>query len=161
MAETGAARWNVSQYDDGTCGVADAVPCLHRRKYGDIATGWSAGIAQAIDEIQNAPWFGIPWTSPWSDWTDVLVQPGQYRLCGNMVQLRGLAKRNAATTGAICVLPAGFRPPVTMICAMTHTSPVGHCRVDINGNGTVTIAVGQTLPDSYATLDGISFSVKP
>jgi hypothetical protein len=126
-------------------------------KYEGISTGWGALLSQALDELQDVEWTPFPFVAPWGN-TGTPTQDASYRLVGNMVYVRGIAKRNAAANGQCGNLPADCRPLAQVIIATVMDTP-GHCRVDISPGGLVTVAVGQTLPPTYASLDGIQFSV--
>ena len=130
-----------------------AVPTV--AMYQDIQGYWGDCVVIALDELQDVPFEPFPFLAPWTDWTDdVNVQTAGFRLVGNMVQLRGIAKRNAATSGQIGTLPSGYRPPLHVMISTTLSTP-GHCRTDVYSDGRVVGAVGQTLPTAYITLDGI------
>lgn len=132
-----------------------AVPTVS--KYEDLGTGWGAVLALAIDELQDVEWTAFPFVAPWGN-IGAPTADAAYRLVGNLVQVRGIAKRNAAANGQCGNLPAGCRPLAQVIIAGVMDTP-GHCRIDISPGGLVTVAVGQTLPPGYASLDGIQFSV--
>ena len=134
-----------------------AVPTV--AQYQDILSSWGGAVVIAVDELQDVPWEPFQFLAPWGNWTDdVNVQTAQFRLIGNIVQIRGIAKRNAATSGHIGNMPAGYRPPLHVMISTTLSTP-GHCRTDVYSDGRVVGAVGQTVPTAYITLDGMSYSI--
>lgn len=93
-------------------------------------------------------WTGLTYTnSGGTTWTDYggVYQPGQYRIVGDMVYLRGLCKRTAGAGTTIATLPAGYRPATYTQLVSTKASG-GIARIDIATSGTIidADAVGAT-----------------
>ncbi len=63
-------------------------------------------------------------------------QVGQYRKVGDLVFVRGLAKRTAGTGTTIATLPAGYRP-ATYTQLFDSRASGGACRVDIDTGGNI------------------------
>ncbi len=86
-------------------------------------------------------WTGLTYTNAGgTTWTDYggAFQIGQYRKVGDLVFVRGLAKRTAGAGTTIAILPAGYRPPLyTYTQLFSSLCSGGACRVDIDTSGNI------------------------
>jgi hypothetical protein len=102
-------------------------------------------------------WTNLTYTnSGGTTWTDYggVYQPGQYRIVGDMVYIRGLCKRTAGAGGVIATLPAGVRPVNrTLMIAMTNT---GEGQIDIYSDGTINLISGGA---TFVSLNYPPFSI--
>ena len=95
-----------------------------------------------------------------SGWTARSTAPPQYRLIGDMVQLRG-RMLGTATLTTIFTMPAGFRPASDIL------TPVGVINTGWVPSGLLFIdppsgqAIMQTQPHTEVSLSGISYSITP
>lgn len=98
--------------------------------------------------------------------TESGVQGAQYRIVGDMVQVRGSITRSTYNPGFVANLPAGFRPPAQLrTVAHAMVAGVGQIfmiRSDVYPNGDIYVA------DIYPTFSGVinlflnySFSATP
>ena len=103
------------------------------------------------------------WTQPalLNSWVDFggTFDNVEYRRVGDEVQLRGMAKDGTASGGTDCfVLPAGFRPPNTVMFNVISNGALA--RVDVLADGSVEVSVGlPTVSNTYVNFSGIRFSV--
>ena len=79
-----------------------------------------------------------------------------YKKFGDIVMLRGVARRTSGAVTTLMTLPAGYRPAAARrLPASASGSNVG--AVDINTDGTVVIVSGS--PADYFSIDGVVFSL--
>lgn len=114
-----------------------------------------------------------PWTNLTLNaglvWNSALGTRPQYRMIGDMVQLRGnLQKSNGADFTSspqdIATLPVGFRPPALFysVQASAFRQSFGYSRTEILTTGLIrTYFWASTYNPDWHTLDGITFSVTP
>lgn len=101
------------------------------------------------------PWLPIPLASGWFPWSDRDVaweKPGYRKSANGMVELRGLAAREAGVGGTICWLPPGYRPRARLMFAQISGDQLA--RVDVYPDGQILQNGGQV---SWMTLAGISY----
>lgn len=93
----------------------------------------------------STAWTTVPFATGWSDYGATYGPPQYSKTRDGVVSLRGLAKKAnvASSSGVICTLPVGFRPPTTLIfsvhCNYSALDRPATIYVD-SGTGTVTLA---------------------
>lgn len=97
-----------------------------------ISTTLAPAIENTIDSLANpTTWTAVTFANSWVDF-GTGNQVCQYRKVGDMVQVRGLMK--SGTIGAAAfTLPAGFRPPATLIFASEANSLFSVINIDSAG----------------------------
>ena len=100
--------------------------------------------------VTPTAWTVPTFTGAWTHYGAPYVNVG-YRKIGDRVFLRGMAKTGS---GAMFTLPAGFRPPGTILIVAVSNGAYGYVSVDAAG---VVTAAGAAPVD----LGGIQFSVTP
>lgn len=100
-----------------------------------------------------ASWIAVTFAGTWANFGGGYNNV-QYRKIGDIVYVRGLATGGAAAPSTICTLPAGFRPPASVLWATSANGGLGIVSVDSAGvvrmlGGASTTALG---------LDAIRFS---
>lgn len=98
-------------------------------------------------------WIGLTFNTGWGNFGGGW-QNGQYKKFGDLVYLRGVVSRTSGVATLITTLPAGYRPPATLLYAVDASGALG--RIDITTGGDVVLATGAV---TYAQLNGIVFSV--
>lgn len=117
----------------------------------DDFTG-SVGADSYTDDATGVPWTAVSFSGSWVDYGSTF-NTCAYRRIGNIVQVKGVAKSGTADT-TIFTLPAGYRPPATVMTA-TATS-AGTFRLDVTAAGEV-YTTGSSA-NSYVSVD-ITFGV--
>ena len=112
-------------------------------------------MASAPPAQPASAWAALPLGSGWTaDTNDV----PQYRLLGDVVQLRGMPRNAAANSTLPGALPVGFRPPTGRAPGFAVPNAAGaHAVVWVYSSGM--IQLGATT--AAVQLDGIQFSVTP
>ena len=125
-----------------------------------LSASWGATVATAVTELQQGPWTAFPFTAPWTNWAtaDASWQVCEYRKVGDIVQLRGLARRANSSGQTVGYLPAGFQP----LLRLHHTSicDAGWTYVVIEPSGQIWLTPGSSA-DGWASLAGLKFSTVP
>jgi hypothetical protein len=80
-------------------------------------------------------------------------QVAQYRKIGDMVYCRGLIRLGTFGSAAF-TLPAGFRPPASVIFTSADNATPGEVTVDVSGN-----VIPTATNNTYQSLNGIIFSI--
>ncbi len=134
----------------------------------------------ALVSITPTAWTNLTFQNGWSNYSGSF-QSAQYRKVGDVVEMRGVVKGTTWGT-AICTLPAGFRPPASLLLngifnsfntawntgaasagtAHTHanTGPSNIAgRITVAADGTITPVAA--LDNGYLDLSDIRFSVLP
>lgn len=104
-------------------------------------------------------WHPVAFDAAWADY-GLGSQVCQYRLDGNWVTLRGVAKRTSgAGAGVVCTLPPAYRPQASENFAV-DSDPQTHSVVVVDPSGTVTWnpGPGATASAPYVSLSGIRFA---
>lgn len=142
-----------------------------------------SGRGETLDSVASSgqsSWLGdgpavADRTSDQTDWTTVTsfatgwdswyANGVGYRKRGDVVEVRGLAKRTGATTTAdstIFTLPTGYRPAARPFIAITTSGAVAR-EVRVNTDGTVVAfyaaTPGGVTSGAYFSLDPIRFSI--
>lgn len=99
--------------------------------------------------ITQGSWSAPTLLNGWQDYGGDYSPAGYFRDKNGIVHLRGLVKGGS---GAIFVLPEGYRPAYREIHAAVSNNTLGRC--DILPDGSVQMVIGQT---NWISLDGISF----
>lgn len=116
----------------------------------------AADFGQPVYDLINQPsWSGVAFdTSVWQNYNT--FAPCVYRKVGTRVELRGVAQRKGSTLGIgygsnVFVLPAGFRPPQTLIVpSLVGYADVGIGRIDIQTDGVFKLTPMVNVPvDGY------------
>lgn len=79
-------------------------------------------------------WHPFAYVNGWVDYGVPYSPCGYRKLSSGLVVLKGLVMNG--TAAAICTLPAGYRPGITMLFS-TQTNPNAACRVDVSAAGGV------------------------
>lgn len=162
-------------------GVTNAYSVLFKGSTGSVG-GYSSGGNFYVEDVGPVSMSSNPPAQPASVWTNVTfingwtnfgggLQGVQYRLVGDMVQVRGSAKNSTAigtqTLSTIFTLPIGFRPPAWSILVPAMSGGVntwgqGTARIEVNVPGTFGVMDpdGTALPHTILALDH-QFSVSP
>lgn len=128
-----------------------------------FAAEGSSAVPQKVDTppvddtaLTNTGWIDIAFT-PGSGWANYGGgwQAGQYRRRDGIVYLRGLVAGAPTVTTPITTLPAGFRPPASVM--FTVHGNLGARRLDVGASGTVVQSEGGNT--AFVSLDGVYFSV--
>jgi hypothetical protein len=88
--------------------------------------------------------------------------PVGYRMVGDDVELRGVARLIVSGTGGdttILTLPVGMRTPYALVLPAPYGEPNGVGRVDVGPDGIVRFT--SPTPTDWVSLAGIRFSVTP
>lgn len=98
-------------------------------------------ISGGITRINNTlgQWFNLPYASGWADFGSGYM-PGQYKIVGDLVFVRGLVKRVSGAGTLIATLPSGYRPGAGVLVGKLTDTGIG--RVDINTAGQITLVSG-------------------
>lgn len=123
-------------------------------KAGDTMTGSLTVEGDLAIDGDLGAWTGVSFQNSWFNYAG--FQAVQYRKIGDIVQLRGLARKNAtfAINNVILLLPAGFRPSATQIWTVRAATPTEFAaRVDVETTG----AVVPKFSSSDASGNWISF----
>jgi hypothetical protein len=115
-------------YPTGTDRVMDgdnAIQALAERVEANVLTG---------------PWIGLPFgAAGWSNYGST-YQVGQYRFCGDGVELRGVLNGPGGLT-TVGILPVGYRPPAAVgFAAMSGGAATS--LIEIAADGTMLVARG-------------------
>jgi hypothetical protein len=140
----------------GRADVVESTGVLTPRSAAAIAYFSLDGIRFSVSEEDTNGWTAVPaYSNGWGDFGSPWVR-GEYRMVGDLVQLRGLI--NAGTIGSTAfTLPTGMRPPRGYHFG-TDTSANAHGQVRIDTDGSVVPSNGSNV---YISLTGIEFSVSP
>lgn len=130
----------------------------------EVARFLSGGLEMPSDTLitlaGDTGWTDVTFENGWANF-DSSWMSGQYKKTADgFVHLRGMISSGTAGATAF-TLPSGYRPlERTMVIAQANS---GSCRVDIISDGTVRPRVvdGPGDPNTWVTLEGISFSVQP
>lgn len=122
-----------------------------------LSAAWGATVATAVTELQQKAWIAMPFQSPWTNWatSDPSWQVCEYRKVGDLVQLRGLARRANSSGTVIAYLPAGHTPTANI--HFTSVGDPGYIRIVIDLNGAVYPTASSA--DGWTSLNGIQFVV--
>lgn len=123
-----------------------------RIKYGDGATAWNALPYWKVPAADlPAPVVTVPvLQNGWSNYGDVWA-PAKVRKSGGVVTVEGLVLGGANFT-TVLTLPAGYRPPATLIFMTLRDG--GPARIDVHPDGTVEVREGA---GSWVSLTGVTF----
>lgn len=99
----------------------------------------------------DTAWRPLPYTNSWVDYGAPYSPCGYRKLSNGLVLVRGLVANG--TAAAICTLPAGYRPGITMLY-IADTSPNIDCRVDVTTAGVITHQGGAA---GWISLNNICF----
>ena len=110
-------------------------------------------------------WQNVTFESSWFNWGSG-YQTVQYRLEGDMVRVRGLARKNGAGTAGetIFALETGYRPPLRVppiaCMAQLTSSTIAAVRVDVETSGKVSMPANAAtlVSGNWVSLD-FSFSI--
>lgn len=102
-----------------------------------------------IGESWASVTFNTGWTNYGSGNTSV-----EYKKIGDMVFLRGLAKRISGSNTVIFTLPSGYRPTGSIHFSVMSNSALGG--IFVTSAGEVTLLIGD--PTNWISLSGIVFS---
>lgn len=108
--------------------------------------------------LDPTAWTPVPFNPGWADAGVFALQVCQYRMVGDVVQLRGTATvvaPPAAIPGVIFTLPVGFRPPANLVLPVISGGALGTLLINFLGQVTAFAGAG---PDFNITS---SFSVTP
>lgn len=115
------------------------------------ANGWTPWVTLLSDTPPS--WTTMTLLNGWTRNDGGSPIPAYRKLPWNLIQIKGLIK--GGTTGTICNLPAGYRPPITMAFPCGTTSGVSdNFYVQTDGS----IVVTGTLP-ATVRFDGIIFPI--
>lgn len=106
-----------------------------------------------VSSIGSA-WTNLSYASGWGDYGNPFA-PGQYKVVGDLVFLRGLVARFSGSSAIIATLPSGVRPAYQCLFSVHTSAGAGNDRVDITTGGAITLVAGGV---SYVQLDGLVFS---
>lgn len=96
------------------------------------------------------PAFGAGWSNyDGTAWNTAAY----YKDTIGVVHLKGLVKHATTGLGTVFTLPAGYRPALKAVFCVYVGNP-GAGRIDIYGDGTVTVVYGNA---TYVSLEGITF----
>jgi hypothetical protein len=84
-------------------------------------------------------WTGLSFSSGWANYDLGWIQCS-YKKVGDLVFLRGMAKRTSGSGTVIGVLPSGYRPSNSHM--ITAWSDTGVARIDVNSLGDITLISG-------------------
>lgn len=95
-----------------------------------------------LGALQPTAWTGVTFENGWYNYSAGFVNV-QYRKEGDLVRLRGLARKDATGSAGetVCTLPAGFRPPGAIIVPAVASIGGGAplvVRLDVSVTGLVT-----------------------
>ena len=143
--------------DYSTIGFHDSLSRVdYIRVGGGVMTlGYNAGWGAAridIPGILGTTWTGLSFGSGWTDY-GVGWLGCAWKKVGDLVILRGLAKRTSGVGTTIGTLPAGSRPSGTHM--ITTNTDTGAGRVDIDTAGVITLVVGSS---GFTSLFNVVFS---
>lgn len=168
QARTTTARATVTAVtSDGFVTFTDAIGATRKGVWlsqqpavGDVITylDEGSGFPLVLGTSGDRAWTAVTFQNSWANfnagWETV-----SYRKVGDIVYLRGLAL-TAASGVTVFALPAGFRPPVSVLFGAVGgngaSTPTAY-RVDVNSNGNVSVVHTASGPD-YFTFSGIHFS---
>lgn len=121
------------------------------------------GNAYVNNDLTVAGGFGA-WTAVagsfntgWGNFDATNYSDVAYRKVGDLVQLRGIAKRSSGTETTIYTLPSGYRPASGQRNVFIALSNGAAARVDVYSGGEV-VHVGGGDATQYVSLDGLQFS---
>ena len=111
--------------------------------HGSIATVILGADRVAFFAEMGDGWKALSYTNGGgTTWTDYGAgqQAGQYKKVGDLVFVRGLAKRTAGSGTTIATLPSGYRPPAPIFFAANASDAYG--RVDVDASGNIVLNIG-------------------
>lgn len=94
-------------------------------------------------------WTSFSLQNGWSDYAPPYASSAYTKTSGGVIFLKGLIR---AGSGAVAVLPVGYRPSMTITFETSSNQAAG--RINIQANGTISVAVGS---NAWVSLDGIEF----
>ena len=97
-------------------------------------------------------WTGVSYATGWADYGGS-YEAVEYKAVGDLVIMRGLAKRTSGTVTQFATLPVGYRPPARLIFTTYTSTGVGE--LHIASDGVVELISGGT---GWVTLSPIVFS---
>ena len=121
-----------------------------------------SSVEARITDLEGTEWIDVAFETGWEnysvDFPSTNFGDCQYRKVGDVVELRGLARSNAANPSpdVIFILPEGYRPPKQTI-GNTYTQS-GWPRLDITIDGECLID-NVTADNQFASIDHFSFSI--
>lgn len=119
-------------------------------------------VSLALTAMLPTAWTALPLGTGWS--TLGGFQPAQYRLVGDVVELRGAVVQAAVGNTTLATMPAGFRPPANgtlmVFAAGFRSTPKDvAARIDITPATGVLFVTAQTEVYGYLSLAGVRWSI--
>jgi len=109
-----------------------------------------------VEKRSHGGWTTVTFNTGWEDYdTDAWPSAAYMKDFTDRVYLRGLVKRVSGSETLVFTLPSGYQPHKR--CMFAGATGGGHARIDVWGNGTVTI---ESTYATYLSLDGITFDLK-
>jgi hypothetical protein len=120
------------------------------------AANFGAGFASAASVTPTA-WTAVPLVNGWVNLNVGAYGVAAYRKVGDMVQVRGIV---ASGVGVIATLPAGFRPPVTVLTIQGGSSAFAAPNmVAFSPNGDVSVSYNTSQTNACVWIGPFGFSV--